>query len=334
MGARPRFIDTPDNSRGHSANPSPASDAELLDEYSKTVTSVVARAEEAVAFVEIRREKGGGGTGSGFVFTPDGYLLTNSHVVQGARDIRVAFADGARFTADLVGEDPDTDVAVLRIGASRSLPHIALGHSKNLRVGQIAIAIGNPLGFAHTVTAGIVSALGRTLRSNSGRLIQEVIQTDASLNPGNSGGPLLNSRGEVIGVNTAIIPRAQSICFATGIDTVTWVVSELFTHGQVRRASIGITASNLQLARRFRRHHELGADAAVRIEAVLPGGPAQQALLRAGDLIVGLDGKPVESIDDLQRILTPEVAERQVVIRIIRGAEKLYLLVTPTLARP
>lgn len=304
-------------------------DAELLDAYSRTVTDVVERVAPSIASIQVERADGRGGSGSGFVFTPDGYLLTNSHVVDGARHISASFATGTRQEAQLVGNDPDTDIAVLRIGSMHSLPSIRLGRSATLRVGQIAIAIGNPLGFAHSVTAGIVSALGRSLRSSTGRLIPEVIQTDAALNPGNSGGPLLNTQGEVIGVNTAIIPGAQSISFATGIDTAAWVAAQILAHGAVQRASIGIAGSNVPLSRRVVRHFGLLVESGVLVDAVVPGGPAAQAHLRRGDIIVGIAGRSVASVDELQRVLTGDLAGRQTAVLILRGTERLHCLITP-----
>src|SRR5437762_2125312 len=264
----------------------------LLDAYSQAVVAAAERVGPAVVHLEV--ELGANsrrGTGSGFAFTPDGLLLTNSHVVHGARSIRATFADGLSRDADLVGEDPDTDIAVIRIGGD-ALPAVVLGSSRGVRVGQLAIAIGNPYGFQHSVTAGVVSALGRSLRAQTGRLIDDVLQTDAALNPGNSGGPLVDSHGEVIGVNTAIIPGAQGICFATAIDTVRWVVLQLLKNGKVRRGYLGLAGANLPLARRLARHFELDNARAVRVESVEAGGPARGAGVEPGDLIVRFAEQP------------------------------------------
>ncbi len=303
--------------------------------YSQTVTGVVERVKEAVVFIEVRGKPGrggrqGGGTGSGFLFTPDGYILTNSHVIHGALEVRVTLADGTQAHADIIGEDPDTDLAVIRIGTASALPHVSFGDSGKLKVGQIAVAIGNPLGFAHTVTAGVVSALGRSLRANSGRLIHNVIQTDAALNPGNSGGPLLDSGGRVIGVNTAIIPGAQAICFATGIDSAKWVITQLFSHGRVRRAFIGVSGATVPLPRKMVRFFSLEGDTGARVMEVQRGAPAHQAGLQEGDIIVGIDGIVVKSVDDLQRVLDDSRIAKATVARIIRGVEKLHLPITPT----
>jgi S1-C subfamily serine protease len=296
-------------------------DGKLLDAYSQAVVTVVERVGPAVAHLEVEL-KGRRGSGSAFTFTPDGLLLTNSHVVHGARSIRATFADGLSREADLIGEDPDTDIAVIRIGAN-ALPSVALGASRGVRVGQLAIAIGNPYGFQHTVTAGVVSALGRSLRSQSGRLIDDVLQTDAALNPGNSGGPLVDSRGEVIGVNTAIIPGAQGICFATAIDTVKWVVVQLLRDGRVRRGYLGIAGANQPLARRIARHFELDNERAVRVESLETGGPARRAGIEAGDLIVAFDDQPVNGIDDLHRLLTGERIGAASRLTVVRRAQKL-----------
>lgn len=303
-------------------------DEALLDAYSETVAGTVERVQDAVVFIAASGAKGSG-TGSGFLFTPDGYLLTNSHVVHGATRLEVTRADGTRSTATLVGEDPDTDLAVLRIGASRPLAHVELGDSARLRVGQIAIAIGNPLGFTHTVTSGIVSALGRSLRSRAGRMIDNVIQTDAALNPGNSGGPLLDSAGRVIGVNTAIIPGAQAICFAVAVNSARWVVTQLFSHGRVRRAFIGLSGSTVPISRRVARFLDIDQASAVRVSEVQPGSPAAQAGLRADDLLVGIDGQPARGIDDLQRLLDESRIGKHCVLRVLRGTQALYLTVVP-----
>jgi len=264
------------------------------------------------------------GTGSGFLFTPDGLLLTNSHVVHGAREIRVSNIDGDGVRADPVGDDPDSDLAVVRIPASHA-PSVTFGHSAALQVGQLAIAIGNPLGFEHTVTAGVVSALGRSLRAASGRLIENVIQTDAALNPGNSGGPLIDSRGEVIGVNTAIIPMAQGICFATAIDTAKWVIGQLLTHGRVRRAWLGIAGLNAPLRRHIARYHDLPNTSGVRVQSIEPRSPAADAGVESGDLIVQCDNEPVTGIDQLQRVLDYRRIGRKTSIIVLRRAQKVAL---------
>src|SRR5436309_6680142 len=310
-----------------------AGDEQILDAYSQAVTSVVDKVGPAVVNIHVavkpdpqnadpHKRRGGGGSGSGFIFTPDGFILTNSHVVHGADRIEAMLSDGRSYPARLIGDDPDTDLAVIRIDAP-NLVHTTLGNSRDVRVGQLAIAIGNPFGFQATVTAGVVSALGRSLRAQSGRLIDDVIQTDAALNPGNSGGPLVNSRGEVIGVNTAIIPGAQGICFATAIDTVKWVVVQLLRDGRVRRGYLGIAGANLPLARRIARHFQLENAHAVRVESVEPGGPAIAAGLQAGDLIVSFDDQPVNGIDDLHRLLTAERIGTASRLTVVRGTQKL-----------
>lgn len=306
-------------------------DAPLLDAYSSAVVAASERVGPAVVHVEVAqatRSSGGEGlrrgSGSGFAFTPDGFILTNSHVVHGARPIHVSFADGASYDADLVGDDPDTDVAVIRAGG-HAIPVARLGSSHSLRVGQLAIAIGNPYGFQHTVTSGVVSALGRSLRSVTGRLVDDVIQTDAALNPGNSGGPLVNSSGEVIGVNTAIIPFAQGICFATAIDTAKWVVEQLLRFGRVRRGYLGVAGASVPLSRRAVRFHELDAESGVRVESVEPGGRAQQAGIERGDILIRYDGKRIAGIDDLQRVLTAECIGKATTVTLLRRAQKLEL---------
>jgi S1-C subfamily serine protease len=312
----------------------PLDESGLLDAYSRAVVAAAERVGPAVAHLEV--ELGANqrrGAGSGFAFTPDGLLLTNSHVVHRARRIRATFADGFSRDADLLGEDPDTDIAVVRIGtnaAAHALPSVVLGSSRGVRVGQLAIAIGNPYGFQHTVTAGVVSALGRSLRAQTGRLIDDVLQTDAALNPGNSGGPLVDSRGEVIGVNTAIIPGAQGICFATAIDTVKWVVMQLLRNGRVQRGYLGIAGATLPLARRIARHFQLENVRAVRVESVEAGGPSTGAGLQAGDLIVSFEDQPVNGIDDLHRLLTADRIGRACRLTVVRRTEKLELSVIPS----
>jgi S1-C subfamily serine protease len=342
MGSRPRFID--DLSRAASDAPgphslNPLSDDALLDAYSRTVIGALERVQQAVAFIAVERRlpgepsgRGGGtrgGTGSGFLFTPDGYLLTNSHVVHGATHIRVTLADGSKFDADLVGDDPSSDLAVLRIGSPEPLPHVELGESSKLRVGQIAIAVGNPLGLAQTVTTGVVSALGRSLRSNSGRMIYDVIQTDAALNPGNSGGPLINSAGQVIGVNTAIIPGAQAICFATAIDTAKWVIMQIFAYGRVRRAYIGVAGITTPISRRVQRYFGLSLESGVHVMEIVKGSPAALAGLRTDDTIVAIDAQAVHDVDSLQRTLDASRIDKPVNVTVLRGAQRLELTLTP-----
>ncbi|KND60796.1 putative serine protease do-like precursor [Candidatus Burkholderia verschuerenii] len=337
MGSRPHFVD--DLARGaQDAAASPAlDDTALLDAYSRTIIGALERVQQAVVFISVERELADargmrrqvGGTGSGFIFTPDGYLLTNSHVVHGATRMTVTLADGGRFHADLVGDDPDSDLAVLRIGSPEPLPHVELGESGKLRVGQIAIAVGNPLGLAQTVTTGVVSALGRSLRSTSGRMIYDVIQTDAALNPGNSGGPLINSAGQVIGVNTAIISGAQAISFATAIDTAKWVIMQIFAHGRVRRAYIGVAGTTTPISRRVQRFFNLAAASGVHVMEVVKGSPAAAGGLRTGDRIVSVDGLSIDSVDGLQRALDASRIDRIVKVAVLRGTQLLDLDVTP-----
>jgi len=329
MGARPDL-------HNDTTTALPPHDDDLLDVYSETVAGAVERAQDAVVFIEVGHDGPRGrrsGSGSGFLFTPDGYVLTNSHVVHDASSVEVTRLDGTKAPAQLVGDDPETDLAVLRIGASRALAHVTLGDSGRLRVGQIAIAIGSPLGFTHTVTSGIVSALGRSFRSNAGRMIDNIIQTDAALNPGNSGGPLLDSRGRVIGVNTAIIPGAQAICFAVAVNSAKWVVTQLFAHGRVRRAFAGLSGSTVPISRRVARFLEVDQSSAVRVTDVHLGSPASAAGLKVDDLIVGIDGTPVASVDDLQRLLDDSRIGKQCVIRVLRGAQPLFLSIQPVESR-
>jgi S1-C subfamily serine protease len=311
-------------------SPIPADDGELLDAYSQAVTTAAAAVAPTVVHIEVNGARDGQqrrGTGSGFFFTPDGLLLTNSHVVHGAREVKVATQEGERFAADIVGDDPDSDLAVIRV-STRGAPHVHFGRSSRLKLGQIAIAIGNPLGFEQTVTAGVVSALGRSLRASTGRLIDDVIQTDAALNPGNSGGPLLNARGEVIGVNTAIIPGAQGICFATASDSAQWVLAQLLAHGRVRRGWLGVAGMNATLARRIARHHEIENESGVRVRSVERGSPAAAAGLEPGDLIVGLEGEMITGIDQLQQTLNAQRIGRPIELLLLRHTRKVAVKVT------
>jgi len=280
-----------------------ASDADLLDAYSRTVTDVVDHVGPAVSRIE--RIGGRGGQGSGFAISPDGLIVTNNHVVEGARGIRLKMPDGYVGEGRILGRDPDTDLALIRADASLSAS-APLGDSKNLRRGQIAIAIGNPLGFEWTVTAGVVSALGRSVRAATGRLIDDVIQTDAALNPGNSGGPLVSSAGEVVGVNTAVIQGAQGIAFAVAANTANFVISEILRFGRVRRAFIGVAVDTIALPRRAALRAGVSAVTSVRLRRVEAGGPADQAGLREGDFVLAIDGSPVLGVDDMVRLLDGE----------------------------
>ncbi len=308
-----------------------SSDVDLLDAYSRAVVGAAERVSPSVVNIEAQQRVRGrvaGGSGSGFLFTPDGFLLTNSHVVHGAARLDVTLSDGRRCRADLVGDDPDTDLAVVRIDAPNLVP-VVLGDSQRIRPGQLVVAIGNPLGFQCTVTSGVVSALGRSLRAQSGRLIDNVIQTDAALNPGNSGGPLVTSRGEVIGVNTAVIRGAQGICFATAINTAKFVAARLIRDGSITRGHIGVVGQDVALPRRFVRFHSLSADSGVRVEEVQSGSPAAAAGLLRGDVIVAFAERPIGGIDDLHRALTETQIGDACRITVIRGVEKLDHTITP-----
>jgi S1-C subfamily serine protease len=325
------------------ARPAPAEspDAGQLDSYSRAVTTAVERVSPSVVNVEVHhvaapqsgrrrsgepRDRRGGG--SGFVFTPDGLILTNSHVVHDATRIEVTLADGRRAPAHTIGDDPATDLAVIRIDVS-GLQAVPLGDSQQLRPGQMAIAIGNPYGFQSTVTAGVISALGRSLRSYSGRLIEDVIQTDAALNPGNSGGPLVDSRGQVIGVNTATILPAQGICFAIGINTAKFVASRLLRDGRIRRSYIGVSAQTVPIHRRVVRFYSLARETGVVVVGIEDRSPARTAGLREGDVIVALDDKPVAGVDDLHRLLTDAQVGVRCALTVIRHTERLILPIFP-----
>lgn len=304
-------------------------DALLLDAYSEAVVGAVERVSPSVVKIEVEhRGRRGGGSGSGFVFTTDGFALTNSHVVHGATKLSAVLADGRRVGATLVGDDPDTDLAVVRLQAD-GIPAAVLGESARVRVGQVAIAIGNPLGFHATVTTGVVSALGRSLRAQSGRLIDDVIQTDASLNPGNSGGPLVDSRGEVIGVNTAMILPAQGICFAIAVDLAKFVATSLIRDGRIVRAWIGVAGQNARLRRHLVRRHELAHDSGVLVLSVEPGSPAEKCGLREGDVLVSLAGRPIAGVDDLHKLLSGNAVGVNSALGVLRNSEQLSLEVTP-----
>ncbi len=311
--------------------PIPPEDQALLDAYSRAVIDVVDRVGPTVARLDVTAsgERRHGGTGSGVILAPDGLVLTNSHVVGGAARVDVTTIDGRRLAARVVGDDPDTDLALVRIDAPVTLPAAALGNSKLLKRGQLVIAIGNPLGFESTVTTGVVSALGRSLRARSGRLIDDVIQTDAALNPGNSGGPLVSSRGEVIGINTAVIVGAQGICFAVAANTANFVLGELVRHGRVRRAYIGIAAQQFTLSRRRRHAAGLAQESAVMIASVEPGSPADRAGLAAGDIMLALDGAAVTGADDLIRLLAGDKIGRSVEIEILHNGSRRVLALVP-----
>jgi S1-C subfamily serine protease len=306
----------------------PANDEVLLDAYSKAVVHAAEEVGPSVVNIEVSRRGQRQGSGSGFVFTPDGFALTNSHVVHGADKIEVVLADGRRPDAHVVGDDPDTDLAVIRVYAPQLRP-VRLGESKSTRVGQMAIAIGNPYGFQCTVTAGVVSALGRSFRAKTGRLIDDVIQTDAALNPGNSGGPLVNSRGEVIGVNTAVIMAAQGICFAIGIDTAKYVAAWLMKEGRIRRSYLGVGGQNVPLHRRLVRYHQLPTSTGVLVISVTANSPADRAGLREGDVMLEFDGQPVSSIDALHKLLTADRIGIESRLTVIRRTEKVTLGITP-----
>lgn len=319
--------------------PSPVvtSEAQALDAYSTAVVAASSKASPAVVYIEVRTAPRrlpngqtipGGGHGSGFIFTPDGLIMTNSHVVHGAEKIGVTLNDGRDFDATLVGDDPETDLAVISIPAG-NLPTVAFADSTNIKVGQLVIAIGNPYGFQYTVTAGVVSNLARSLRSQTGRLIDNIIQTDAALNPGNSGGPLVDWQGNVVGVNTAIIPTAQGICFAIPSATAQWVASRLIRDGRIKRGYIGIAGQNVPLHRRLVRWHELPHDSGILVIAVEPDSPAQRAGLREGDVLIAADAQPLRTIDDLQKLLTDDQVGQTLMFKVLRGKDIELIPITP-----
>jgi S1-C subfamily serine protease len=323
----------PGNGSGFAGRNDIPSDYSLLDEYSRTVVGAVDRVAPAVGNIEIQQpskshQRQIGGSGSGFVITPDGFILTNSHVVHGAVRIVVNLSDGRDYPAQLIGDDPETDLAVIRIDAPH-LVHVRLADSESLRVGQIAIAIGNPLGFQASVTSGVISALGRSMYSQSGRLIDNIIQTDAALNPGNSGGPLVNSAGEIIGVNTAMIRPAQGICFAIASNTARLVAGWLIRDGRIRRSYIGVAGQNVPLHRRIIRFYNLPLETGVLVVSVEKHSPAQGAGLREGDIIVGFDERPIGTIHDLHKMLVSEQIGVPAKLLVIRHTEKLELSVLP-----
>ena len=322
-------------------------DEDLLDAYSRAVITAAEKVSPSVVYIEIQQPARSRrsssrpprrippevkGSGSGFIFTPDGFILTNSHVVHGSQRIEVTVSDGRKYEADLIGDDPDTDLAVIRINAPNLVP-VKLGEAQNIRVGQLVVAIGNPYGFQYSVTAGVVSALGRSLRAQSGRLMDDVIQKDAALNPGNSGGPLVNSRGEVVGVNTAMILPAQGICFATSIDTAKFVASRLIRDGKVSRSYIGLAGQNVPLPRRIVRYYNLAVETGILIVSFEDNSPARNAGLREGDIIIGFDDQPTTGIDDLHKLLTENRIGNKAAVLIIRNTEQLRLEVVPEESR-
>lgn len=313
-----------------------ANDQPLLDAYSQTVTTVFHEVSPAVVHIGIRKKAEGKkrrtpeqGSGSGFVISPEGYIITNSHVVNGADKIQISLSNGETYPAELIGHDPSTDLAVVRVDVPYNLKALNFGDSGSLLVGQIAIAIGSPYGFEQTLTAGIVSALGRSLRTSNGRLIDNVIQTDASLNPGNSGGPLMNSQGQVIGVNTAIIAPAQGICFAIAANTVQYIVDKLIREGKVKRAFLGIGGRDTKLSTRIKRYNQLMVESGALITFIDGKTRADNAELQEGDIIVGFNGENVRSIDDLHRLLTEDCIGHHIQLEVIRQGVLINIFVTP-----
>ncbi len=319
--------------KDRNTEPDQHTDGELLDAYSSAVVRVVEAVSPSVVHVQVKGARGGvtaQGSGSGTILSPDGLVLTNNHVVEGAAAIQLGTTDGRRLNARVLGRDPDTDIAVLRAETTDRLPAAQLGDSKKLRPGQVAIAIGNPFGFEFTVTAGIISAVGRSLRAQNGRLIGDVVQTDAALNPGNSGGPLVNSRAEVVGVNTAVIMGAQGICFSVAANTAQHVLTQILQHGRVRRARLGIAGDQVRLPQRIRAATSLTQETAVRVVEVQPGSPAHSAGLEPGDVVVGLDRETVTGIDDIARILDGTKIDKRVSIHVLREGQLGTVEIVPT----
>jgi S1-C subfamily serine protease len=307
------------------------SDGQLLDAYSETVSGAAANIAPAVVNIQVKNPslgRQGEGGGTGFLIAPDGFILTNSHVVHGAQSIEVTLHDARTFSATLIGDDPDTDLAVVRINASQ-LPFLPFADSKNLRVGQIAIAIGSPYGFQQTLTAGVVSALGRSMRGQSGRLMDDIIQTDAALNPGNSGGPLVNSAGKVIGVNTAVILPAQGLCFAIASNTAQLVAGWLIRDGKIRRSNLGLAGQNTTIHPRLVRHHKLANNLGVLVAGIEPDGPARQSGLEERDIIIAFKDANISTIDDLHRVLLGKEIGVKSTLKVIRGVEMVELSVIP-----
>lgn len=329
---RPLFVST-SNGASPPSDTAAHDDAELLDAYSRAVTETVAAVGPSVVSVSVRRRRGRrqpaqSGSGSGVVFTPDGFVLTNSHVVHGATGIELGTAAGQRLPATLIGDDPETDLAVLRADAP-DLAAAPLGDSHALRPGQLAIAIGNPYGFQHSVTAGVISALGRSLRSRTGRMMEDIIQTDAALNPGNSGGPLVNTRGEVIGINTAVIRSAQGIAFAVASNTARLIAAQLIRDGRIRRSSMGVAGQTVALPPEAAQRHGLEPGGGVLVAECVSGGPADRAGLRPGDVIVGVAGQRIDGIDDLLRLLIDDQIGAITPVAVLRDDALVYLTVVP-----
>jgi S1-C subfamily serine protease len=328
---RPHVLATAETA-GNKQAPVPSAPAKddiaLLDDYSRTIVSAVDRVTPSVVNIESRANGSRGGSGSGFIIAPDGFILTNSHVVHGAGEIVVNLSDGRESRAQLVGDDPDTDLAVIRIDAAQ-LSHVRLADSETLRVGQIAIAIGNPLGFQASVTAGVISALGRSMHAQSGRLIDNIIQTDAALNPGNSGGPLANSAGEVIGVNTAVIRPAQGICFAIASNTAKFIAGWLIKEGRIRRGYIGVAGQTSPLHRRVARFYRLANESGAMVVSIEKGSPAEQSRIRPDDVIVAFNDEPIASVHDLHKKLVGDRIGTPCKLTVLRGTEQLTIYVTP-----